>query len=210
MDAGLAVKWLIKELNAALRPKGFKRKGQNFTRESAEVWQVINVQVSRFSSSGEKRLTINFGIQPKGLMRLRQQDVSRAPLEYRCATRMRIGEFTETRKDRWWDVSDDRSAELALGLILGLLESEGIPLLDRLFTREGLIGFFESGKVCGFEIERDEAWMVLLAESGNHSELEHRLNDYVKRWPPSPADDRALIFLRQLQNCYGISVPVRH
>src|SRR5690348_3907764 len=48
-SARTAVKRLLSQLNGALRPFDFRRRGQTFARQSDECWQVINVQLSRFS-----------------------------------------------------------------------------------------------------------------------------------------------------------------
>jgi hypothetical protein len=201
VDASEWVKWLLKELNVWLRPFGFKRRGQTFAREFDTSWQIINVQLSRFSPSGEKSLTINFGVQSKLLMRFRKEDVSKAPLEYRCPIRFRIG-FMRDKRDVWWKVHDAPSAQTARREITEVFHTNAISFLDEIKTNDDMIRLFESGQVLGFEIDRDETWLVLLAELGDSAELRERLDDYERRWPLSPAAERASKFLTDLKSTY--------
>lgn len=47
----------------------------------------------------------------------------------------------------------------------------------------------------GFEIDRDEDRLILLAETGAVGELMRRLSEYEGRWPLSPANEHAAKFL---------------
>lgn len=88
----------------------------------------INVQLSRFSPSDEKSLAINFGVQSKLVMRFRKEDESKAPLEYRCPIRFRIG-FMHDKRDIWWKVHDAPSAQTAVSDITAILRMKAIAFL---------------------------------------------------------------------------------
>jgi hypothetical protein len=89
--ADSAVKQLLVELNKGLRPFGFRRRGQTFARQSSECWQVVNVQLSRFSPQNEKSLTVNISVQSKTVLHFRGEDSSKPPLYYACPITFRIG-----------------------------------------------------------------------------------------------------------------------
>ena len=201
MDADEAVKWLLRELNTLLRPFGFRRHGQTFARECGDCWQVVNVQLSRFSPHGEKSLTVNIGVHSKSVMRFRKEDAAKAPLEYRCTIRFRVGWLMQN-KDVWWEVRDWSSAQTALAEITEVLGTKGVPCLDSITTNNAILRLFESGQVLGFEIDRDEVWLLLLAEGGASRELGQRLAEYQARWPRSPAAERASKFLKEFKDAH--------
>src|SRR5215475_2846708 len=97
VDPSRAVKWFLRELNSYLRPFGFHRRGQTFGRVYGTCWQVMNVQLSRFSASDEKSLTINFGVHTKTMMSFRTEDLSKLPHHYDCPIRFRIGWLMDSR-----------------------------------------------------------------------------------------------------------------
>lgn len=202
MDPDEAVKWLLRGLNGWLRQVGFKRRGQTFGRESGDCWHVVNVQLSRFSPSDKKSLTVNFGVQSKSVMRFRKQEIYKAPLEYRCPIRFRVSWLTQTR-DLWWEIRDESSARLALREITEVLGAKGVPFLDSLSTNKKILQFYDAGQVLGFEIDRDEARLLLLAESGASAELRERLDEYQAHWSLSPASERASKFLKEFKDVHG-------
>lgn len=112
--------------------------------------QVVNVQLSAFAPRGEKSLTVNFGICFKPTLRLRDADESRAPRHYACPIRFRVGWLMEG-KDVWWKIRDESSSRAAL---------------DDILTVAQLKALYAGGQVLGFEIDRDEDGLILLAETG--------------------------------------------
>jgi hypothetical protein len=84
----------------------------------------------------------------------------------------------------WWRIADEMIAKNALSEIMGIISSEAIPLLNA------------SGKIFGFEINRDETRLILLTRAGAKQEIEHRLAEYETRWKPSGAISRASNFLK--------------
>ena len=51
----------------------------------------------------------------------------------------------------------------------------------------------------GFEIDRDEDHLILLAETGAVGELMQRLSEYEGHWPLSPANERASKLLQRFK-----------
>lgn len=154
--------------------------------------QVVNVQLSAFAPRGEKSLTVNFGICFKPTLRLRDGDESRAPRHYACPIRFRVGWLMEG-KDVWWKIRDESSSRAAL---------------DDILTVAQLKALYAGGQVLGFEIDRDEDGLILLAETGAVGELMQRLSEYEGRWPLSPANERASKFLQRFKVAYRAATEV--
>lgn len=154
--------------------------------------QVVNVQMSAFAPRGEKFLTVNFGICFKPTLRLRDGDESRAPRHYACPIRFRVGWLMEG-KDVWWKIRDESSSRAAL---------------DDILTVAQLKALYAGGQVLGFEIDRDEDRLILLAETGAVGELMQRLSEYEGRWPLSPANQRASKFLQRFKVAYRAATEV--
>ena len=193
--ANSAVKWLLVELNKRLRLHGFRRRGQNFARQSDECWQTVNVQLSRFSSPGEKSLTVNIGVQSKAILRFRERDECSPPPYYTCPINFRIGWLMQG-SDNWWTVQNEISARTALTEIDEVLQTKAVPFLDVLQTNKGIIDLFQTGQVLRSEIERDETRLLLLATAGATDEVRKNLDEYRARWLQGRVTDRALKFLK--------------
>jgi Domain of unknown function (DUF4304) len=193
-SADSAFNRLLSDLNRFLRPHGFRRSGQRFGRETEQCWQVIGLQKSRYSDTDEVRFTVNFGVTPKALMGFRGEDVSRMPLDWKCPIRYRIGEFLGVN-DRWWSSNEGDSFQAAFTAITTCLSERAIPFLNGLDTDRGILAFYETGRVDGFEIDRDETRAVLTAHVGLSHEASQRLHDYGARWVPGPTSKRAKTFI---------------
>lgn len=154
--------------------------------------QVVNVQLSAFAPRGEKSLTVNFGICFKPTLRLRDADESRAPRHYACPIRFRVGWLMEG-KDVWWKIRDESSSRAAL---------------DDILTVAQLKALYAGGQVLGFEIDRDEDRLILIAEMGAVGELMQRLSEYEGRCPLSPANERASKFLQRFKVAYRAATEV--
>lgn len=195
----LAFRQLLSALNSLLRSHGFHRSGQRYGRDTTQCWQIIGLQKSRFSASGEVRFTVNFGITSKTLMAFRGQDVFRMPLDWRCPIRFRIGELIGPN-DIWWTFNDGDEFESTMAAITSGLSEKAIPLLNGLTTDSGVLAFYDTGSIMGFEIDRDEARAVLLAAMGMRDEAYERLKEYEAQWLRTAASERAQKFVSDFKN----------
>lgn len=194
---------VLKAINASLRAHDFKRIGQSFSRQSVDCWQVISVQKSVYSSAEEKSFTINFGICPKAILEFSRRDTQKAPIYYTCPMRFRINRFIEGCNDKWWLVSDAASADAAIADVTSILKMKAIPFLDGLLSSDQILELYSSGSVLGFEIDRDEAQLVLAAQSGQLGEVGKLLQHYEQRWFTSGAHERASRFCNRFRDIYG-------
>ena len=60
----------------------------------------------------------------------------------------------------------------------------------------------------GFEIDRDEDRLILLAETSAVGELMQRLSEYEGHWPLSPPNERASKFLQRFKVAYRSATEV--
>jgi hypothetical protein len=193
---------LLKDLSRLLRPHRFKRLGQRFGTESEECWQVIALQKSRYSDPGEVRFTVNLGATSKALMDFRGEESMKMPLEWECPIRFRIGNLIE-RGDLWWTSNDGDEFRSALATISVALSEKAIPLLHGLSTNQGILAYYETGMVSGFEIDRDETRLVLLAYLGMKERAASRIAEYEGKWLPAATSRRAKKFLENYAARFG-------
>jgi hypothetical protein len=162
------------------------------------------LQKSRYSDTGEVRFTVNFGVTPKALMGFRGEDAARMPLDWMCPIRCRIGEFIEG-DDRWWSSSDGDDFRTAFAAITTSLSEKALPFLNGLNTDRGILALYETGRVDGFEIDRDETRAVLVAHLGLSDEASERIKHYAIRWVPSAASKRAKKFVSAYHTRFDIA-----
>jgi hypothetical protein len=102
--------------------------------------------------------------------------------------------------DKWWIVKDEDTAKLAITEITGSLRQRVVPFLDKLQTRSSILAVYESGAIYGWEIEANEARLIMLAEEGNIAAVNQLLMTYAERWLAKGASKRAQDFIREFKN----------
>jgi len=190
----LAFNSLMRRLSARVRESGFKRFGQRFGRETPEVWQTIGVQKSRWNDAEEKRLTINFGVAPKAVLRFRKELATTPPPDYTCSIRGRMSSLEPATSDKWWNVTDEKTAATVAHEIVSVFNSKLIPFMDQTQSEKEILDLWSAGKVYGVEIESDEARIILLAEKNDPATSIAVLN-YADKFLSSLAKVRAERFL---------------
>jgi len=195
---------LLSNLNRFLRPQGFRRSGQRYGRETEQCWQVVGLQKSRWSDTGEVRFTVNFGVTSKALMDFRGQDASKMPLDWVCPIRWRIGELGE-KGDLWWSSNEGDDFRNALTAISSRLTETDVPFLTGLNSDREILALYSTGLVMGFEIDRDETKTVLAAHLGLRDEASQLIKNYESRWVPGPTAKRANNFLVAYRARFGFA-----
>lgn len=195
---------LLSNLNRFLRPQGFRSSGQRYGRETEQCWQVVGLQKSRWSDTGEVRFTVNFGVTSKALMDFRGQDASKMPLDWVCPIRWRIGELGE-KGDLWWSSNEGDDFRGALAAISTHLTETDVPFLTGLNSDREILALYGTGLVMGFEIDRDETKAVLAAHQGLCDETSQLIKNYETRWVPGPTAKRANNFLAAYRTRFGFA-----
>ncbi|HEV7349853.1 DUF4304 domain-containing protein [Telluribacter sp.] len=90
-----------------LKPLEFKKKGNNFYRQLADIGQIVNIQKSSFYSKEHISFTINTGLFiPEYWLTYytyHKGEIPNYPTEPDCAIRQRIGKL-KYNIDKWFDI----------------------------------------------------------------------------------------------------------
>jgi hypothetical protein len=128
---------IASEMQALLKPLGYRRKQFEFSCELSEVIHYISQQSSAGTTAMRLRVTVNLGVLSKSFTAEANVWVPPPGLTS-CLWRRRLGQLTPLRDDRWWTVDSDTSANHAAAEICSLLSEYGIPALAKLETGAAL------------------------------------------------------------------------
>ena len=143
-----------------LKAAGFRKRRHSFNRSTEPgLVQVLNFQMSAFGPPGEGaehnraarevvgllgpwygRFTINLGVFVDEMVLEKRPEPGAWINEYDCQLRMRIGTLLAAGEDVWWSLGDQ---EAATGAALDAIEGAGLPWLDRLASRHGILASYE-------------------------------------------------------------------
>jgi Domain of unknown function (DUF4304) len=135
---------LISAVWAALRPRGFKKRGANFSKPVGDLVHLISLQSSTSSTRSDARVTVNLAVWCKLL-----DDSDAAPSVWTAHWRCRIGGLLLSSSDVWWPLTSDDSLAIAASEIIAALEAYGIPALNRFPTAAALLALWDSGESPG-------------------------------------------------------------
>lgn len=135
----------------AARAHGYKGSAPNWRRSNASGdWAVVNVQSSSYSTAGHLRCVINLAVAPEPWLRWEREKLgARMPkqvVESLGLFRERLHPTgTPEGADGWWEVEDADSARVAAVDMVGQLERDGWPVLDRMLAPGGMLERLHSG-----------------------------------------------------------------
>ena len=151
---------LIKKyIKPLLKRYGFKKINFTWNRSKNGLVQVIDFQLSRFSSSGRNDFTINLGVfDPNIWSTCWGKEIPKFVNEEDCFPRIRIGELLsnspEKALDHWWVCNCETNEEKLGKEIIELLEQKCLPFLDRMLTHNSVVTFYSSYSACLMPIEK--------------------------------------------------------
>lgn len=168
-----------------LKPKGFKKKGNNFYLQLSELGQIINIQKSVYYSREHIHFTINTGIfvpeHWKGLLYNQGKELPVYPTEPECLIRKRIGEL-KNHNDTWYDVNGKAEEAGLVSEMKGNLEQYILPYFNTVKTRENLLALVETKQLDMEPLEKlivyGELKLMAKAKAEYESMLERKLNPY--------------------------------
>ena len=182
MTAQMALKVALRDALAPhLRSLGYRGSTPTWTkRNDRDDVAIINVQSSSFSNRDEVKCLINLALAPRPWLEWtaaqREEQVTPSPKEYDGLWRDRLHPSRPTGSvERWWSVRDASSAVDATADMLRALDASGLPLLDALLDRSGMIAAVRAGDL-GFRKGIEPEWRlrclaVLLADDDPQGEL---------------------------------------
>ena len=138
VQSDLLFRRLLKDLRPTMGERGFRRNSQNFVIESSECWGVVNFQKSLYSSTQQKRFTVNVAIAAKRVLRFYGEPEDKSPLYYKCHWEVRLGQLIPGSSDRWWTLSDEASYSPVLIDVKELIVDYAIPTVADHLTEERL------------------------------------------------------------------------
>lgn len=157
---------VMKVMDAALRPHGFRRKNKTWTRRIGEVHHVIDVQVSKSADSA----TINVGVFDPAVHEVCWGEPAKSIQEPYAVLRSRIGYLLGDR-DMWWSLDDSENAVL---MAKASLEA-AMPLLERISDRNALPTQMTVGQAAPSDKLRSIQVAILVAFDGRLEEANDQL-----------------------------------
>lgn len=138
---------IIKQgFNEVLKPKGFKKKGNNFFLQLPDLGQIINIQKSSFYSKDHIHFTINTGIfiteHWRGSIYNQGKALPSFPTEPECLIRKRIGEIRK-QHDTWYDVDAKTDEDRLIPQMRENLERFILPYFNTVSTTQDALTLIE-------------------------------------------------------------------
>ncbi|MDX3775553.1 DUF4304 domain-containing protein [Chromatiaceae bacterium AAb-1] len=163
------LKDLIQEhIAPLLKQHGFKKKDLTWSKSKDGVVQVIDFQLSRFSTDEKEDFTINLGVfDPLVWKKCWAKEPPKFIREEDCFPRIRIGQllngFSKESTDHWWMCSAKTNEDELGKEIDNLLEEKCLPFLGDMLDCHEVIKFYSSGSNHLMPIEK-----IYLAIIKNH------------------------------------------
>ena len=167
---------LAKRLAVALRPYGFRRRGQTFYRRTDGNWGLINLQKSTSSTRHLVRFTINVGIFSERIGSPYRAPSGGPPSIWICHYHERIGFLLPVRQDHWWSIGPTTHVDALGDEIERHVIQVAVPEIDRYISDEALRDLWLSGRSPGeTDVVRLRNLAVLLNRIGPKEHLEPTL-----------------------------------
>lgn len=126
-----------------LKQHGFKKKDLTWNKSKGGVVQVVDFQLSRFSSDEEKGFTVNLGVfDPQVWKKCWGKESPKFIKEEDCFPRIRVSQLLNKSTDHWWTCGANTS-DSGLGKeIEDLLEEKCLPLLNRMLDQNEVVNLY--------------------------------------------------------------------
>jgi hypothetical protein len=137
-------------LNPPLKTSEFTRKGRVWNRSRGNLVDVVEVQPSKWNKPGDQSFTVNLGVfVPSVFWTVWHREPPRFVNEVDCIVRRRLSDgladASESRpKERWWTIHAPIDASRVGTEVADLLQSIGIPFLDRIDSLRAVHDVLES------------------------------------------------------------------
>jgi hypothetical protein len=155
-------KAILAEVQAQLKPLGFRKTGSTFTRDRGAVVQIANIQKSTTSDSTHIKVTVNLALWVKALAPIRAGVPDKEDV-WSAHWRVRIGEVGPERKDVWWSAASKAEAEFVGRQLAARLITFGLPQMEELSSPAALICLWQTGVGPGLTgVERERYLKKLL------------------------------------------------
>ena len=134
---------ILTQMSPHLKPAGFRKTNNLFSAEEAEVVLFIQLQSSLKTTKHFLVATVNLGIF--SLKVAERVGNTRAPNILDAHWRERIGRFTQTGSDKWWEIDSEQKAHVSGHEILSVLMNRALPHMRSLASTESLESLWQTG-----------------------------------------------------------------
>lgn len=119
-----------------LRSKGFHRHSTHFARELDESLHIVNIQSSQWNTQASGKFTLNVGVHFPKVAKLiyGANPMPKAPKEYHCLLRARIGFLMPEVRDHWWTVTSETNISEMSKEVIRAIEDFVLPWLENFRT----------------------------------------------------------------------------
>lgn len=126
---------------------GFKRKVQNFSRQTNDIIQCFNIQKSKWNSIDNVSFTFNLGFFNQEIINLSEDKEARLefPKEYDCFLRSRLGTFSHKR-DHWYELNRRTDVNITANQVKDDLQTILLPLFEKHKSLTDLKSFVDSSE----------------------------------------------------------------
>lgn len=119
----------------ALRQRGYRKAGRTFRRVREQCIQVVNVQVSQWSSATSLRFTLNLGVYFPALQaelesRGYRKPGAAGPTVTGCHLSERVGMLMPAGEDHWWELEAGLPREAVTAEVSAVLTGCALPWLE--------------------------------------------------------------------------------
>ena len=147
---------ILEKLKEILRPKEFKKKGNNFYYSNGDLTYLIGLQSSQSSTATTLKATVNVSITSSMLAKL--EDLSYPNSHYT----ERIGFFLNNAHDKWWQIDSAEEAHTSANEIVEIIIEKILPLFDSIKSISDLAEPWRQGNPNGLtEYQRKEYLRLL-------------------------------------------------
>lgn len=163
-----------------LAPFGFSAAGDIFSRNLSDTLVVLEIQKDRHSTKDEIRFTVNVGISVNALRAIAAAAVGASsadvPSPSKCHWRERLGLLMPVRRDLWWSVRDEETAQAVCDEVTSGVVEDALPQIEDVASTEVLIAQWQSGRGYGLtEYERRSNLARLLCALGRIEETQEAI-----------------------------------
>lgn len=128
----------VKQLDSFLKLHGFTRSGYSFYLTDKPNIAMVNLQLSKDSSSELLRFTLNIGVYSRSLGLFFDDEILDKPSIYKSHWLKRIGHFLPKKSDKWFEISERSSVEHITQEIKFVFNEYILPELWQNIYDEGL------------------------------------------------------------------------
>ncbi|MBL8206073.1 MAG: DUF4304 domain-containing protein [Blastocatellia bacterium] len=144
MNNAAFTKTILLGMHACLKPFGYRKRGQLFEYEMAEVVHLVGLQKSLSSSAQAIKVTVNLAIWLKSLAPIRA-GIPEKPSIVGGHWHKRIGEFTSEKDDKWWWITTQADAQKTAREISDLLSAGALPDVNKIQSQLDLVRLWRKG-----------------------------------------------------------------